>query len=147
MRNLSVKARVTIWFTLLMLLITAASLGFVITVGGSMMESYSLTRLAEMVNDNADELRYGKKGLEVDDDFEPYAGGAYTLIYDEAGTLLYGRVPAGFNPREPFLEGEPYLVGSSGGDFYLYDRRAERLRGAPPSSTSAREAVIHRYCG
>ena len=80
MRNLSVKARVTIWFTLLMLLITAASLGFVITVGGSMMESYSLTRLAEMVNDNADELRYGKKGLEVDDDFEPYAGGAYTLI-------------------------------------------------------------------
>ena len=140
MRNLSVKARVTIWFTLLMLLITAASLGFVITVGGSMMESYSLTRLAEMVNDNADELRYGKKGLEVDDDFEPYAGGAYTLIYDEAGTLLFGRVPAGFNPREPFLEGEPYLVGSSGGDFYLYDRRAEGgrlwLRGVLPLSAA-----------
>ena len=45
MKSFSVKARVTIWFTLLMLLITAASLGFIITVGGSLMESYSLSRL------------------------------------------------------------------------------------------------------
>ncbi|MFR5881397.1 MAG: hypothetical protein ACLUEQ_11630 [Cloacibacillus evryensis] len=80
MKSFSVKARVTIWFTLLMLLITAASLGFIITVGGSLMESYSLSRLEETVDDNADEIKFGRDGLDVGDDFEPYAGGAYTLV-------------------------------------------------------------------
>ena len=138
MKSFSVKARVTIWFTLLMLLITAASLGFIITVGGSLMESYSLSRLEETVDDNADEIKFGRDGLDVGDDFEPYAGGAYTLVYSGAGLLLHGRVPPGFNPGEPFLEGEPYIVACPGGDFYLYDRRLDGgalwLRGVLPVS-------------
>lgn len=139
MKSLSVKARITVWFTLLMLLITAASLGFVIMVGGSLMEAHSLSRFVEMVDDNAGEVVYGPEGLDVDGDFEPYASGAYTLIYSEAGALLRGRVPPGFNPHEPFLEGEPYLVACPGGDFYLYDRRAAGglwLRGVLPAAAA-----------
>ena len=130
--------RKKILYTLLMLLITAASLGFIITVGGSLMESYSLSRLEETVDDNADEIKFGRDGLDVGDDFEPYAGGAYTLVYSGAGLLLHGRVPPGFNPGEPFLEGEPYIVACPGGDFYLYDRRLDGgalwLRGVLPVS-------------
>ncbi|MDO5116316.1 MAG: HAMP domain-containing sensor histidine kinase [Synergistaceae bacterium] len=136
MSTLSVKARITIWFTLLMLLITAASLGFVIMAGGSLMENYSLNRLVEMVNENAEEITYGEEGLEVGAGFEAYSGGGYTLVYSEDGTLLRGRAAPGFNPWEPLSAGEPYLVACPGGDFYIYDRRLPDglwLRGVLPA--------------
>ncbi len=138
MKSLSVKARITVWFTLLMVLIAAAALGFIITMGGSLMENNSLNQLSELARRDANGVKIDGGELEFDDDFVPYAAGATALVYDRSGTLLYGRPPAGFSPSEPFLEGKPYLVASADGDFFLYDHRSDGgrlwLRAVLPSN-------------
>lgn len=141
MRRLSVKASITLWFSALTLLVTAAALGFIIEMGGSMLSSTAQERLARAVNRNSEYVEYKESeryvAFELDEEFEPFSMGSYSLVYTRAGKLLSGAEPDGFIPT-PLTEGPPRLVEGVSGDFYVYDRYADGgriwVRGIMPAS-------------
>ncbi len=139
---LSVKAKVTIWFSALMLLITAAALGFIIELGGSMLEGSAMERLARAVNRNAEYVEYddndGIIELDIDEEFEPYSFGTYCIVYSLDGTPVAGEMPEGFPDAGPLAEGPPRTVENEAGSFYIYDRYADNgrlwVRGVKPAN-------------
>lgn len=127
--RLSVKARVTAWFTILMLIVTAGALAVVITLGGTLFEASTKERLARAVNRNAEYVEYdhedGKTVFEMDEEFEPYSFGTYCLVYSREGRIISGTLPEGFPEDIPLKESAPYAVETAETHFYVYDRTAD----------------------
>lgn len=123
--RLSVKARVTAWFTALMLLVTAAALGFIVALGGTMLEGIAKANLSRAVQVNAGAVEYYRdersEKFELDDDFSPNIFGSRCAVYTGEGRLLTGVMPDGLGAGEPFVAGPPRLVSGGGQRFYICD--------------------------
>ena len=123
--RLSVKARVTAWFTALMLLVTAAALGFIVALGGTMLEGIAKANLSRAVQVNAGAVEYYRdersEKFELDDDFSPNIFGSRCAVYTGEGRLLTGVMPDGLGAGEPFAAGPPRLVSGGGQRFYICD--------------------------
>lgn len=127
--RLSVKARVTAWFTALMLIVTAASLAVIIALGGTLFEASAKDNLARAVNRNSEYVEYddddGLYVLEIDEEFEPYSLGTYSLVYSTNGQIASGALPDGFPDNLPLAEGAPRIIEYGDKHFYVYDRTAD----------------------
>lgn len=125
--RLSVKARVTAWFTALMLIVTAGALAVVIMLGGALFEASAKERLARAVNRNSEYVEYENDGrrekFEMDEEFEPYSFGTYCLVYTREGGILSGTLPEGFPDGVPLADKEPFIVETQDRHFYVYDRK------------------------
>lgn len=138
---LSVKARVTAWFTALMLIVTAAALYIVITLGGALFQATAMERLARAVNRNSEYVEYeyseSREKFEMDEEFEPYSLGTYSIVYAPDGRILSGALPDGFPDNLPLTESPPRVVEHDNVKFYLYDRTADNgrlwVRGIKPA--------------
>ena len=108
MKRLSIKLRVTLWFTLLMVLLSALSLALLLY--GSAQSGLAARRelLVSMVEDSERELEADGEALDIDRDLVAFEDGVYLSVYDAAGVPLYGMVPRSFdnNPRE---RGDPLV--------------------------------------
>lgn len=121
MKRLSITLRVTLLYTLFMVLLTGLSLGFLFHAGGQSARQNKLNRMQSMVEDSRKELE-GKDGeLEIDRDLEAFDDGVYLSLYDTAGVPLYGFVPRDFDNSVVFADGELRTVESNGRQWYLYD--------------------------
>ena len=132
--RLSVKARVTAWFTALMLVVTAGALAIILSLGGSFFETSTKERLARAVNHNSEYVEYdyddddGKVVFEMDEEFEPYSLGTYCLVYSRDGAVISGALPEGFPEGIQLRDGPPYTVETETTHFYVYDRTADNGR-------------------
>ena len=141
MARLSVKAKITIWFTALMLIITAAALGFIVALGGTMLEEIAQANLSRAVQANAAAIEYYRdersERFKVDEDFDPNSFGSHCAVYSSEGRLLSGALPADFGEGLPFASGPPKLSPSGGRRFYVYDLPAAGgllwIRGVTPA--------------
>lgn len=94
MRGLSIKGRVTLWYTLFMAVLTAIVLFLLVLAGNQQILASVRSRLERAVSDNLKEIEYDKEdGLEIDDDLRTFQDGVYLLLYDEQGNPVYGRLP------------------------------------------------------
>lgn len=126
MKNLSVRLKITIWFSAIMVCIVAATFGSILWVDYAVIQKTIRDNLVETVEDNLDEVEYFpnienlendfdadqyisyREGyLEIDDDFLDTVNGITTALYTQSGQLLYGENPiakdldsAGFTERE-----------------------------------------------
>lgn len=121
MKQLSIKLRVTLWFTLLMLLLVAAVLAFLIVASERLVMSGSLATLARVVDDSLEEIEYEHGRLDIDNDLDYFNDGVYLIVYDADGTLLYGRQPSGFSENPAFSDGRTQSVKSGDGVWYVRD--------------------------
>ncbi|MEG1633440.1 MAG: HAMP domain-containing sensor histidine kinase [Oscillospiraceae bacterium] len=118
MRFISIKTRVTVWFTFMMVVIVTLVLTFMLVVSGSVVTNDAEGRLVSSVQENASEVDYDNGMLDMNE-FNLYHHSVYTLIYDGDGGLISG---AGLKPfdgddrfenavtRKVEIEGEKYLV-------------------------------------
>ena len=122
MKGLSVKVKITIWYTLLMVLMAALLLVFLILVSGSVTTQTSMDQLDQTVRGNLRQVGAAEDGsLALGEDFRFYDNGVYTLIYSQSKSLLAGQVPVAFTASEPFQNGltRPVQVGST--RYYVLD--------------------------
>lgn len=125
---ISIKSRITLWFTLLMLIITGLSLGFVAVSGEYLAEGGAKNRIVEVLSENAGELEYEDGELQTDDDFEYYSGGVMTAVCGPDGSVIFGQTPHGLSPRDvPFAGGEVRTVTVNGEPYYLFDITARSV--------------------
>lgn len=109
MRNLSVRTKITLWFSVLIILITAMMFTLMLVVSTSVLHTDVQETLKSVIETNAQEIEfiadistqemeagdhyieYNNAYLEIDDDFLNESSGVYTALYDSDGNLLYGQ--------------------------------------------------------
>lgn len=140
MRKFSIKLRVTLWFTLMMVLIVAATLTFLISAGEYIELAGSKETLRRAVAEGFEELEWDD-GRPDFDDLDTYIRGVYLSVYSETGELLYGRLPGGFDTALPFSDFGLRTVSGEDGEWMVYDesgsieRRMDvQIRGVMPAS-------------
>lgn len=118
--NLSAKVRLTAWFTLMILLLSAMVLVFVFVINGASVTDDPAGRLVKVVQNNASRVEFDNGGFEWNDiDF--YRRGVYCSVFDSNGKLLRGAVPEDVEIALPF---EPSVVRSvyvNDSEYYVYD--------------------------
>ena len=68
MKKLSVKMKVTLWYTALMTLLVAIILAFLFSVGGRLVKVAARDRLIEMAMKGYDDIEFEDDRLEFDED-------------------------------------------------------------------------------
>lgn len=123
MKHLSIKVRVTLWYTLLMTVLLGAVLGLLFSLGEQQIVAASQSRLKQIVYDSLDEIEYDDGELEIDDDLRLYQNGVYVIVADESGEPIYGTFPTAFLPelRHDALQ----TVETDSGPWVTYDVKAQ----------------------
>ncbi len=142
MRKLTIRTKITLWFSAVLVLIAALAVVAVMMISNSVIQKGVQDQLIEMVEENVDEvefyrslgssdwmdgddlyLKYQGGFLEIDDDFLNRLNGICTSLYDEEGELLYGENPAAGEVAEyPFADGVLQRIRVKGVRYYIYDR-------------------------
>lgn len=127
MRHISIKWRLTLWFTVVMVIITALMQVFVMLMNRNAVTRPPQAEVVHMVERNLDDIEFDHGQWDFSD-VELYAHGVYTEIFDEAGHRLAGSPPVEVEYAVPSGKavvgsGAVQLVeGSDGALFYVYDK-------------------------
>lgn len=128
MKNLSIKVRVTLWYTLLMTVLMALVLGLLFFLGDRQIIAASQSQLKQIVHDSLDEIEYDDGKLEIDDDLRLDQNGVYVIVCDESGTPVFGTFPTAFLPE--LRQNELQTVQTDSGPWVVYDLEATVEGGA-----------------
>ena len=94
MRRLSIKGKITLWYTLFMIALTIIVLGFLGFLGDWQIMEFVRNRLETALNENMEEIEYDEEdGIEIDDDLQFFQDGVYLILYDEQGNPIQGQLP------------------------------------------------------
>lgn len=123
MGKLSITKRITIWYTVFLLMITGCVMAVLVYTGNLRASEAAQEVLMESVVDASEEIgRFGGDFV-VDDNLKFYDDGVYISIYDGNGTLIEGKTPKelvgllpGFDDKEIRKESD-----SAGEVWYVYD--------------------------
>ena len=122
MRRRSVKVRLTIWYTALMVLMAALVLAFVAMISSSVASQSSRTYLSQVVRGNLDQVSLVDGSLQLGEEFTFLQDGVYTVVYSQSGALLAGQLPQPFSTvSEPFVNGLTRPVDTDQGEYYVLD--------------------------
>lgn len=123
MKRLSITARVTLLYTLFMVLLAGLALGFLFHAGAQSVRQDTLNRMQRMVEDSRQEIEAEDGTLDFDRDLQAFDDGVYLSVYDTAGIPLFGLVPREFDNSAVFADKELRTVDSDGRSWYLYDEQ------------------------
>ena len=142
---MSAKLRLTAWFTLMMLLLCAATLTFVFVVNGSAVADDPQSQLIARVDRNARKVEFENGRFEWED-LKFYRRGVSCWVCDADGAFLQGVRPDGL-PELPPEDGALRTVSGGDGPYYMYDVYVDMdvtglwIRGV--ISTGSRSGVMH----
>lgn len=121
MKHLSIKLKITLWYTVFMTLLIVAVLWLLLSVSSQRMLSSARTLLKDTVLRSYQEIEYQDGILIFDDDINYLGEGIYLTVYDSTGSLLYGRIPAGFSGASTLIMDELQQVENGTDRWYVYD--------------------------
>lgn len=121
MGRLSVKVRITIWYTIFLVIITAGFLAILTYFGNVRAGDLARTRLADSVSDARDQIGMLGENFIIDNDLDFYEDGVYLSVYDEDGDLIEGRRPAELAELPDFSDNVMKKLEEEGETWYVYD--------------------------
>lgn len=139
MKNLTIKKKIIIWFSLALMIIIVISEGMTFFFANRVLTQNAEERLVKMVNQNANEIeffqslegleleedddyiRYKDGWLEIDDDFAPYLDGISTTLLDSSGKFLFGRSLIDFPKEQNFTFTEVDNLTVNNEKYYVYE--------------------------
>lgn len=150
MKRLSIKLRVTLWFTLMMVLLVAAVLTFLIAAGEHIELLGARNTLTRTVAESFDELEWDDGKLDAAD-FDSYSRGVYLAVYSADGNRIYGRLPKGFDDSLALSGAGIRSEAGENGDWLVYDEFGSIskhtrvwVRGAMPATEGGAFATMIR---
>lgn len=162
MKKLSLKARITLWFSCAVIIISGVAVFATLMISRSVIQKGIRDNLVETVEQNRDEveyyeeydslefddpydmyLEYGDGFLEIDDDFLKNVNGIVTSLYDNDGLIYGDNTLFSSGKALPFADGSARTVKTPSGRYFVYDRKIVMegcdelwLRGTVPSEFS-----------
>lgn len=122
MRHLSIKLKVTLWYTFLMIVVVSAVLGFMYLISSSVIEKDVKKELEAVVDSIGGSLR-------LDDDqviisVNLVQNGIYTVVYKENLSPIQGFFPLEYDNTDiDFRSDVLQTIKINGSNFYVYDRK------------------------
>ena len=104
MKQLSIKLRVTLFYTAILAVILSLMLGFVFLALDLRIVYSTRADLESAVENAFDDIDFKGGQLEIDSGIDLYHDGITLVLYGPAGTLLLGGTPAGFPAETPLIE-------------------------------------------
>ena len=126
---MSIKARITLFFALIMVLIVALVLTFIMVINGNVVTNDPEKRLVNVMHQNESRVTYAKEEFPFDR-VKYYSRGVYSALYDEEGSTLRGALPAEFTADEPLRANAVRLVRCAEKSFYICDKHVDTPSGS-----------------
>lgn len=128
MKKLSLKVRITLWYTGFLVVLVALTLGFMLSISGQVVEQDAKKRLELLVDSNTDQLDWDDGALETEEDFVSFQNGISVFVFSDSGELLLG--------ADHEAQGYPDLAFADrsvrkSGDDYVYDRQVQLEEHSP----------------
>ncbi len=123
MKRLSIHLKVTLWFTLLMVLLVSIVLAFLFYTGAQSALEETKSQMMDMVAAGWREIDADDGEIEIDDDLEYFKDGIYLSVYDAGGVPLYCSVPRDFDNSAVFAPGQLRTIPSMQKSWYVYDEQ------------------------
>lgn len=124
MKRLSIKVRVTLWYTLFMTVLTLTVLLLLLRIGDRQIAASTQSRLEQVVSENLKEIEYNEEtGLDIDDDLNAFEDGVYLILYDQEGNHIYGQLPGGLKASQTpaFRNGERQEINTDSVKWQVFD--------------------------
>ena len=123
MKRLSIHLKVTLWFTLLMVLLVSVVLAFLFYTGAQSALEETKSQMMDMVAAGWREIDADDGEIEIADELEYFKDGIYLSVYDAGGVPLYGSVPRDFDNSAVFAPGQLRTIPSMQKSWYVYDEQ------------------------
>ena len=117
MKKLSIKARVTLWYSFLMAALTVAVMYIIFSAGGQQISESVRVQLHDAVSEAVSDIEYEGPGWINTSDVSYYDDGVYVLVYDADGYYIQGQLPSSVQAEQTpnFYDGgiQEFSVGQS----------------------------------
>lgn len=122
MKRFSITTRITIWYTIFLLIITIGFLSIMAYTGNTRASERAKTKLMDHVMDASEEIvTYGDDFI-IDEDLDFYDDGVYLSVYDEEKELIEGRRPVELETLPAFKDKAiKKVTDSESQTWYIYD--------------------------
>ena len=124
-KRLSIKTRVTLWYTTLLAVLVGLVVAAVLVMSDSMEEMQAKKILEDAVNHAADLLMYDGEDVTFLEPVDTYEDGIYLLFYDENYQFLDGSWPRKFPNGIDAANRAFQAVGQGNTTYYVYDHLLE----------------------
>lgn len=122
MKKSSVKWKLSIWITILMLVLVAGMLVVLMSATSSVLTNSAYEQLETTLRSNLAGISRAENGSLVFADYFSFTrSGVYTLVYSQQGALLAGQPPLNAPDDEPFENGLLRPVDSGDETYYVMD--------------------------
>ena len=128
-KRLSIKTRVTLWYTTLLAVLVGLVVAVVLVMSDSMEEMQAKKILENAVNHAADLLVYDGGDVTFLEPVDTYQDGIYLLFYDENYQFLDGSWPRKFPNGIDAANRAFQAVGQGNTTYYVYDHLLEFASG------------------
>lgn len=139
---MSLKLRITLWFSFMILLLTALVVSIVFLVSANSLADDPTEELIKTVSMNVSRLTEKDK-KHGDDDFIAYRDGVYCQLLNSNGQALEGASPDGVTYNKPLKGGTVFSHKEGTEEYFIYDMQINStlwIRGyissAEPSETT-----------
>lgn len=123
MRPLSIKVKITLWYTGLIVFILCIILGSIIFSTDKILILQLQQELEDEVYDALEAIRYKDGALAVDD-MKYFDDGIHISLYTKERRHIAGQVPAGFPDAVPFQSEQMQTIQTAAGNWLVYDAYA-----------------------
>lgn len=120
-RTLSIKLKLTLWFTGFMGLMAALCLGLILIISGTVARNETHNILSLTVRSNISEVSMDNGNLNLSSGFQFYTNDVYMLLYNKSGALLSGQTPPSFPVETELENGVTKYISVEDDGFYILD--------------------------
>ncbi|MCC8027715.1 MAG: HAMP domain-containing protein [Clostridium sp.] len=123
MKKLSIKMRVTLWYTGILVLLSGLALAVLLSASNRYIRNNVKSRLEDRVFSSFREIEWDRKDgrLEIDDDLNIFQNEVWLGIYDSLGYPLFGQAPGNFPDGIVFRDGIQQVIRDGGSVWHVYD--------------------------
>ncbi len=121
MKKLTIKLRVTLWFTLMMVFLVTAVLLFLVVAGVRTVTAHSKDILGQIVRETCEAIEIQGNSLDFQVDMDYLDRGVYLTFYDGDGAYLSGKMPRDLTDAPPLSDGQFQTAPGEHDSWYLYD--------------------------
>lgn len=135
MIKLSIKAKVTLWYTIFLLGVTSALLIYTFISTDHVVLETSKLNTEKIVKESLSKIEYKDGSIKVSGNLFYYNSGINILIYDTNGKIIEGHYAVDFLPNVPLKPGETQLIDSETDKWLMYDLKGNGdfiIRGISP---------------
>ncbi len=123
MNRISIKTKVTLWYTTLMVVLVSLMMMFIFFISKGLEETSTKNVLVGVVEDRLNKIDYEDGELKIDNDFDSFYLQVYLSVYSKDMQKVYGELPENIKSPQGFANNTIRTVNNGSSKWYVYDSR------------------------